>query len=92
MRSVKTFLKSYSKRSASAKSNYYILSVNTNTTQLYFQLQKLLKDKKLQHGSNLRTLIRKHLYGPLRKEIHIPIDQDIFTYIYLVYRRHNFYT
>ena len=31
------------------KSNYYILSVKTNTKELYFQLQKLLTDKRLDH-------------------------------------------
>ena len=92
MRSVKTFLKSYSKRSASAKVITTFLALILTLRNFFIQLQKLLKDKKLHYGSNLRTLIRKHLYGPLRKEIHIPIDQDIFTYISLVYRRHNFYT
>ena len=58
--------------------------------QFYFQLQMLLTDKNLRHGSNLCTLIRKHLYGPLRKKIHIPIYQDIFTYIPQVYRWHIF--
>ena len=55
-----------------SKSNYYILSVNTNTKQLYFQLQKLFTDKRLCHGNNLCTLIRKNLHGPLRKKIYIP--------------------
>ena len=33
-------------------SNYYILSISTNTKQLYFQTQILLTDKKYHHGSN----------------------------------------
>ena len=74
-----------------SKSNYYILSVNINTKQLYFQLQKLLTDKRLHYGNNRCTLVRKHLYGPIQMKIHIPIYQDIFTYIPQVYRRYIFY-
>ena len=44
------------------KSNYYILRVNTNNKQLYFQLQKVITDKRLCHKNDLRTPIRKHLY------------------------------
>ena len=80
------------------KSSYYILSVNINTKQLYLQLQKLLTDNGLCHGSNLHTFIHKfmdlisiHLYGPLQKKMHILIYQDIFTYIPGVYRRYIFY-
>ena len=54
-------------------------------------MQKLIVDKRLRHGNSLCTLIHKHLYGPLRKKIHIPIYQDIFTYIPQVYRRYVFY-
>ena len=32
----------------------------------------------------------KHLHGSLRKKTHIPIYQDIFTYIPQVYSRHIF--
>ena len=73
----------------SSRSNYYILSVSTHA-KLYFRLQKLLTDKRMCHGNNLCTLIHKHLYGPLGKEIHVPIYQGIFTYIPLVYRRYIF--
>ena len=72
------------------QNNYFILSVNTNTKQLYFQLQKLFTDKRLR-TLNLRILIRKHLYGPLPKKIHITIYQDIFVYIPQVCRRYIFY-
>lgn len=65
-----------------SKSNYYILSVDTSTKQLYFQVQKVFTDKRVCHGSNLCTLIRKYLYGPLLKKIHTPIYQDILL-IYL---------
>ena len=70
------------------KSNYYILSANTNTKQFYFQLQKLLTDKRLRHGNSLCTLIRKYIYGPLPKKIHIPIYQGIFIYMPQIYRRY----
>ena len=59
--------------------------------QLYFQLQKLLTDKRLRHRNNLCTLIRKHLQGPLRKKINIAIYQNIFIYIPQVYRQYIFY-
>ena len=72
------------------KSNYYILSVNTNTKQLYFQLQKLLTDKRPRHGNDLCTLIRKNLHGPLQKKIYVPIYQNIFANISQVYRRYIF--
>ena len=62
-----------------------------NTKQLYFQFQKLVTDKRLRHGNNLSTLIRKHFYRPLRRKIQIPIYQDIFAYIPQVYRRYIFY-
>ena len=45
-------------------------------------MQKLLTDKELRHANNLCTLIRKHLYEPPRKKIHIPIYQE-FSLIYL---------
>ena len=70
---------------------YDILIVNTNTKQVYFQLQKLLTDKRLCHETNLCTLIHIHLYEPLQKKTQIPIYQDIFTYIPQVYRRFSFY-
>ena len=53
-------------------------------------MQKLLTDKRLCHENNLCRLIRKHLYAPLRKKIHIPIYLDIFTYIPQVCRRYFF--
>ena len=72
------------------KSNCYIFIVKTNTKQLYLQLQKLLTDKRLCHGNNLRTFLRRYLYRPPQKKIHLPIYQDIFTYIPQVYRRYIF--
>ena len=46
---------------------------------------------RLCHRNNMRTLIRTHLYEPIRKKIQILIYQDIFTYISQVYRRYVFY-
>ena len=89
IKSVKTSLENYSKRTASW-SIYHICNAITNTKQLYFQLQRLLTDKRLCHRDNLRTLIRKHLYGQIRKKIRIFIYQDIFTDIPQVYRRYIF--
>ena len=54
----------------------------------YFQLQKLLAHKRVSNGNNLPTLIRKHFNGALRRKIHIPTYQNIFTYIPQVYRRY----
>ena len=52
-----------------------ILTLNNFTFSCKNYLQKL------RHGNNLRTFKRKHLYGPHRKKIDIPIYQDISTYI-----------
>ena len=54
------------------------------------KIAKTTKDKRLYHGNNLCILIRKHLYGLLRKKIYIPTYQDIFAYIPQVYRRNIF--
>ena len=61
--------------------NCNFLGVNTNTKQLYLQLQKLLTNTRLCHGNNLHTFIHKHLYGPLWKLIY-PFIRT-FSLIYL---------
>ena len=83
---VKTPLESYSKRSTSIK-------VTTKFLQCLqsFQLQKLLKYKKLCHENNLGTLIRKYLNGTLRKKVQTPTSQNIFAHIPQVYRQYNLY-
>ena len=83
---VKTSLKSYSKRSTSIK-------VTTKFLQCLqsFQLQKLLKYKKLFHGNNLGTLIRKYLNGTLRRKVQTPTSQNIFAHIPQVYRQYILY-
>ena len=83
---VKTSLKSYSKRSTSIK-------VTTKFLQCLqsFQLQKLLKYKKLCHGNNLGTLIRKYLNGTLRRKVHTPTSQNIFAHLPQVYRQYILY-
>ena len=83
---VKTPLESYSKRSTSIK-------VTTKFLQCLqsFQLQKLLKYKKLCHENNLGTLIRKYLNGTLRRKVQTPTSQNIFAHIPQVYRQYNLY-
>ena len=83
---VKTLLESYSKRSTSIK-------VTTKFLQCLqsFQLQKLLKYKKLCHENNLGTLIRKYLNGTLRRKVQTPTSQNIFAHIPQVYRQYNLY-
>ena len=83
---VKTSLESYSKRSTSIKVTTKILQCLQS-----FQLQKLLKYKKLCHGNNLGTLIRKYLNGTLRRKVQTPTSQNIFAHIPQVYRQYILY-
>ena len=90
IKSVKTSLENYSKRTASTKVITTFLALILTLNNFIFNCKNYLQIKGSAMG-NLHTLIRKHLYGPLRKKIHIPIYQDIFAYIPQVYRRYIFY-
>ena len=92
IKSVKTSFENCPKRTDWMEVIIIFLALMLTFRQLYFQLQKLLADKRLRHGNNLCTLIGKNLYGSLRKKIHIFIYQDIFTYVPQVYRRYIFHT
>ena len=74
------------------KSNYYILRVNTNTEQLYFQLQKVLTDKRLCHMCTPHR--QTSLWIPLKQISYIHSSRHFhfytFTFI-LLDRQQNRY-
>ena len=86
IKSVKTLLEKYSKQTASTKviTKFLELILTLNNFTFNCKIYLLIKAAP---WNNLCTLMYKHLYGPLRKKIHIPIYQDIFTYLPQVYRR-----
>ena len=90
IKSVKTPLEKNSIRTASTKVITTFLALILTLNNFVFNCKNYLQIKGCANGT-ICTLIHKHLYGPLRKKIHIPIYQDIFTFIPHVYRRYIFY-
>ena len=86
IKSVKTSLEKYSKQTASTKVITKFLELILTLNNFTFNCKNYLLIKAAP-WNNLCTLMYKHLYGPLRKKINIPIYQDIFTYLPQVYRR-----
>ena len=106
IKSVKPSLEIYSKRSASTEVITTFLALILTLNKFIFNCKNYLQietctmaaictpsyaDTNLYHGSNLHIFIRKHLYGALRKKIHPPIHQEVFTYIPQIYRRYILY-
>ena len=90
IKSVKTPLEKNYIRTASTKVITTFLALILTLNNFVFNWKNYLQIKGGANGI-ISILIHKHLYGPLRKKIHIPIYQDIFTYIPQVYRRYISY-